>query len=436
MSPTVNLIVFIIGLVVIIAGSPKINMNMGLVAVVLAFIIGRFFGGVNGTTVMSYFPIRLAIIFILSGAFFGYVKRTGMFKSIGDRVLWAFRKSPQFIPFAIFLTAFVVSGLGAGGFIAPTIVSPIAFELASIVGFNPVLASIATFVGTFSAGNLPWQSGVVSLGEFGVQYLGEDMRIPIILMAFAILGGIWLIALIVQYIITGGYKVKQNANLDHLTPPEPLTADQKRSLIVIVAFIVCAALPSIINMFFPNPVTKWFTGHFEIYALFGLGMLAMNLLKVADANVVFKEDIPWGMMMTVCGVGMYVGLITPLGCVDLLAEWVGIAPQWAVFPMLFLVGGFLAAFCNGLVVVQALIPIYVAAITAFPGLSPVGGLLAIWCGQGLSSGSPFSTGGAMSLTGCTDDSLRNKVVSRMVVNWICVLACGTILALIGFFNWF
>lgn len=145
------------------------NCNIGLIGMAFAFIIGSWAGGADTYEIISYWPTSIMFILIVTSWFFGYASLNGTLAGVADRIVYATRKVPWFSPISVFLTSFIISGLGIGVW-GIVFVAPIGFVIAKRGDFNPLLVVIATNVGALATGGLQWVAG-------GPTNAGHDGRI-------------------------------------------------------------------------------------------------------------------------------------------------------------------------------------------------------------------------------------------------------------------
>ena len=437
MAPELALVMIVASLVLIVVLSTKLKLNMGLLAFVFTFAIGYWVCGLSSTDIAGFFPAKIAVTYILATCFFGYVKRAGVLTGISDRILWLFRKRPTLIPYAVFIASYIVTGLGAGAFATPAIMSPISFALADALGYSPVLAAFAIACATGAGSMFPWMPETIVIKMYAPIVMNEGAADKAILLFNLSITIIYLVAFTVYYMIKKTYKLNRSVDLEKIIKkPEPYTPFQKKVLGVSIGFIILAACPGILAAVAPSAITAAIQKNIDIYILFAFGIVILNAMKIEDVNVVIKEDIPWGALIMICGTAMFFALVNPLGIVDLLAEWgSNLSAQYLVIPFLGVVGAGMSFFVNGMVAVQSLVPIVQALGAVFPGLSLMGMFVALECGTGSTAISPFSTGGAMSLIGAPSNSVREKAIRGLMVcaaiNVVILLA----LSLLGFFNW-
>lgn len=432
MSPVLGLILIFGVIIVGVYLNTKFKINLGLICMSATFIIGYIFLGLNSGKLLGYFPTRIAVTIILFCYFSGMVQRVGVFEGIAKRIFWMFRKAPALLPFAIFVAAATVNAAGGGTFAAMTVVGPIGFAVAEVAGFEPLLASVGVWAG---AGIMWWwcqMSTPVILEHVGGAIGPEYGQAALVEFVVALLV-LYILALVVIYIVFKGWK--SNVKPEDIEKPEPFTPFQKRVLWVVLGYVVLISVPNIIQTFAPNTVTGWFSSHVDMYVLLAICNLIFTGMKIAKCETVIKDDIPWGLILMICGTSMLISLLSDFGTVDFLTNWIAtsVSPFW-IIPALLLIGGVLTLFSNGMTVLMVMAPM-VFAVASATGIPQLGAYVATAVsGQGTSI-SPFSTGGALAMMNATKNMDRDALMRKQIGFTIFMLVLQVLLGVVGFFNW-
>lgn len=427
MLPIIGMILIFGVVFLAIVVAPKLKINFGFFTLSAAFLIGYWVLGLDSGAILAYFPARIAIIFILFTYFSGIVRRAGVFQGIADRVLYVFRRHTAFIPWSIFFATAAVCAVGGGPLGAQVICGPIALSIAEAVGFAPIIAVMMVCV----AANI--QFWWVHFGSaVHVQLVadnvgpGYDQTILVYILIASLV--ISLIGLILTYVIFRGWK--NTAREADIQKPTPFTSFQKKVLFIVIAFVVLIAVPSGIEVFTTTALTTWMVSRLDMYVLAAIACCALTIMKVEDGETVVKEDIPWSLILMLCGTSMLVGLLNDFGTVDYLSQIIANSVHPVlIIPSLLLIGGILTMFANGLTVVQLLAPL-IFAVAAQTGIPQLGAYTATYIATQGTSCSPFSTGGAMALMNVTANMDRAKVMKQQIFITIVLLFVNT---LTGFF---
>ena len=426
--------VLLIFFVLLIGGvfvAPKLKTEIGILMMILAYIVGRWVYGLSTKDTAALFPADLFIIIVSVNLFFGYAKKAGLTNGIVDRILYMTKGNTKLLPLVIILADFILTVLGAGAYGSAAILSPVVFMLVETVGLNPLIGVMSMFLGS-SIGMMPWtEAGGIAVSMIDMQVAqgtGTATQLWTQVCALIVIGVVY----VVIYLLT-----KNKVKVSHMEvkKPEPFTKEQKKVLTVLVIIIIILIVPMIINAIAPNPVTSWMTNYLEVRILFLLGALVLGLMKIAPTREVVGT-VPWGLILLLCGTTMFVKLSTVMGVDKTLINFISNSiPQWLVIPALLIVGGLIGMFVNGFVVLSTFLPM-AASLAQVAGVSPFAIGLCISICVVIPAFSPFSTGGAVTLMGCTNDAVREKLIPKQFICSLVLLVAMGLFGLTGFFKLF
>lgn len=433
MTPTTGMLVFLAAIVLAVVIGTKTKCNIGIAALGMAFLIGTMLMGKSISEVIGYFPYRLLFTMMIVTFFYGYASENGAIQGIANRMIYATRNKPWALPITLYVATFVVSTMGAGAAATPVFMSPIAFGLATQMGFNPLIAVVAVYLGSMGGGLQAWTGSGVMFKGIAANTLSEAEASSASWGYSITLIAICTLFFLCVYFVLKGYKV---ANTD-VEKPAPFDRPQKITIGIILVMMILIIVPVFCNMFLPNPATKWFTSKFDIQVLSVFGIIlcaALNLAKTAD---VVKNKIPWTTIIMICGMSTMIGLAVDLGVAEVIGSWLGTSiPKLLVLPIIVLLSGLLSFVTTGPAVIFPLfIPMF-PALSAATGISPVSMTIALFAGTGATGMSPFSQGGSMALIGCKDDEMREKLLPKQFICAFAFMAVYMVMALVGWFNLF
>lgn len=428
---TVTLIVFFVLLIGGVFVAPKLKTEIGVLMMALAYIVGRWVYGLTTQQMAALLPADLFVIIFSVNMFFGYARKVGLTDGIVDRMMYLTKGSTKPVPLIIIVTSFLLTTLGAGAYGCAAIMSPVVFTLVAEIGLNPLLGISSMFLGS-SLGQWPWTEGasigVSMVDNFVEPGTGFSTQLWVLVCSLIVIG----ILYVILYVCT---KEKVRETTMVVKEPKPFTEDQKKVLAVLIVIIALLLVPAIINAIARNPVTTWMTSNLDVRILFLLGALLLGLMNMGKAREVVAS-VPWGLILMLCGTTMFVKLSTTMGVDQTLIEFISNAlPSWLIVPAVLVVGGLIGMFVNGFVVLSTFMPM-AASLAELAGVSPYAiGLCLAMCVV-IPAFSPFSTGGAVCLMGCTDDTVREKLIPKQFLCAIALLLGMGILGLTGFFKLF
>ncbi|HHU05824.1 MAG TPA: hypothetical protein GXZ65_05005 [Clostridiales bacterium] len=293
-------------------------------------------------------------------------------------------------PITLFLSALIISACGSD-LSASIILSPMAFNLALEMGFNPFVALVGIWGGSMAVMMFPWTTtGGINLGTM-MGSLTEAEAYAGTYFAGAT-GFVFLtIEFIVICLITKAFKPK---NTSAMTQEKTATFNkvQSTTIKVILIVLVLIIIPSLIQLLAPNPVTKWISSNLSAQLLWTAGSLVLALLKCGNLKEIITKKVPWDPIILVVGMSLLFGLANPMGVVNTLGNILLSVPGWCVPPILAFICAFLSFFVSGAIIGPFFIPM-AATLAATSGVSLSVILTCVVAGAGVSSVSPVSQGG-------------------------------------------
>lgn len=407
------------------------NCNIGLIGMAFAFIIGSWAGGADTYEIISYWPTSIMFILIVTSWFFGYASLNGTLAGVADRIVYATRKVPWFSPISVFLTSFIISGLGIGVW-GIVFVAPIGFVIAKRGDFNPLLVVIATNVGALATGGLQWVAGGPTNAGLLMAAGWETKEASKLAVQFGYASIVpCIIAYLVCYFLLRGYKAK----LVEMEAPKPFTTVQKKTLAVLLAVMLANMLPLILYFLWPCNVTVFLKDHCNIQFWSIVGAIACMVLKLGDEKEIIEKKIPWNAVILICGVSMLIQVAVQHGLSDVIGSWINLNfPTWMIPAAFALFGGLLSFFCSAMSVVYPLmLPMIYGMIangSEVSALACVTALILTACYTGMC---PFSQNGALMLASA-DAETKNYLFYRMILWSVVLLAVSVVYGLLGGYN--
>ncbi len=238
--------------------------------------------------------------------------------------------------------------------------------------------------------------------------------------------------MLISYLVLGGWKVKNSAALLSDENIE-ISAEQKKTMYIILGMIALLIIPTVIELIIPNPVTGWMKANLTIQVLCAIGIVVMHVMNTADTVDVLKNQIPWGLIVMVCGMAMLMGEAASLGVTDAISALLesGSLPVAVIIPFIAAVCGFLSIFVSGGVITPLIIALSPALVSY--GVSGAAIIVASQMSMIASSISPYSMGGAICITGCPEKH-SSKVANQQLALAIMMSIISTLLAAFGVYG--
>lgn len=119
------------------------KINIGLVAIPFAYIIGAFFMHIKPSDVIDLWPSHIFFAILAISLFFGFAMANGTLAEIANGLLYRFRAAPVMI----FLVSVLISALGAGYYAVMVLMAPIALLVCRKIGINPLVGALCADCG-------------------------------------------------------------------------------------------------------------------------------------------------------------------------------------------------------------------------------------------------------------------------------------------------
>ena len=223
----------VMALVLAIVLSIASRVNVGLVAIAFAWLIGAYVDGVGVDEVLEGFPSSLFLTLTGVTLLFAIAQQNGTLEHLAHRAVGLARGNARYLPAIFFGIALLVSTVGPGAIASVALVVPLAMAIGERAGVPHFLTALMVANGA-NAGNLsPISSvGVIANSSMARAGLGGNegkvwfanlaAHAAVALAAYVMLRG-WRLA--------GRVEVDPDAAVPRLSTPERITAG------VIVAWI-------------------------------------------------------------------------------------------------------------------------------------------------------------------------------------------------------
>ena len=418
-------ILFLIALVLSIFLGVKFKINIGMIALTFAFLIGCFYLNLGASAVFAMWPSKLFVTLLFVMCFFAFAVTNGSLDKLAQFVTWKFRKTPALIPFALFFLIFALSAGGMSTYAMFAFMAPIVLSIAQKVNMHRVMVACVVIGGSVSGGMTPIsQLGVTHLNTLtNIGYSVEESATILNTMFINNFIGEFGMFL-VCYFLFKTYKIK----VDESSKPEPFTVTQKKTLWLFGLGITTILIPALLHTFVPtNALYTKLYNSLDITLIALIGIIVCIFLKIGD----FKDalaKVPMSSLILVSGISVLISVGVKAGAVEQLSAWAGENISGAAAPFFMVVVSavfslFAAATSIVVPTMGTLIPGLVAANMAFtPGyLFSLSNTSAILTGY-----SPFSSGGSITMSGVFDEKERD-----MLFKWLLIFpAMSTVFCLI------
>jgi Na+/H+ antiporter NhaD/arsenite permease-like protein len=383
------------------------RLNVGVLAVALAWIVGVYAGGMPVATIMSGFPSQLFLTLTGVTLLFALAETNGTLERIAHHAVRVCRGNRGTIPIMFFGLGAVLSSMGPGNIATAALLAPLAMGTAVRTGIPLFLMAIMVGNGSNSGALSPFApTGIIVNGIMAKNGLpGLELQTYLYnLLAHALVA-------FAGYALFGGLKLFRGqrapvvaVDIDN-APGKPERADpyalQRRHWVTVAT--IAALVLSVV-------VLKVNVG----MAAFA-GAVVLVLSRSGDDGEAIKR-MPWRVIVMVCGVTVLISLVERAQGIDLLVSLVAkTATANTVTGIVAFFTGIVSVYSSTSgVVLPAFLPMVPGLAAALPGTSAIAIAASMNVGGHLVDVSPLSTIGALCLAGVTGEESRalfNKLLA-------------------------
>lgn len=366
----------LVALLVVVAVSLTSRLNVGVLAVALAWVVGVFAAGWKVEQVMAVFPSSLFLTLLGVTLLFGVAQANGSMAALTNAGLRLLRGQVAWLPLMLFLLAGVISTLGPGSIATVALLAPLALGLAHQARVPMFLAALMIGNGA-NAGNLSPISAIGVLVLSLMEQAGLGGHAMAVFLANFTAHALVAIA---AWALFGGRAL--------LTAPPLLPASMDRVPFEsrhAVTFAVGALwVAGVLFLKLPPGLTAFAAA--AVLVLAGLG----------DDSAMLKQ-VPWAVITMVCGVSVLIGVLEKTGGMDLFTTLLSqLATPETVNGVMAGVTGLISTYSSTSgVVYPAFIPAVPSLVAKLGGGNPLEIALSINVGAALVDVSPLSTIGGL-----------------------------------------
>ena len=387
------------------------ELNVGVLALTLAWVVGIYVGGLGLGEVLQGFPVQLFLTLTGVTLLFAQAQQNGTLDKVAHRAIGACRGNVGLIPIMFFLLGAALSSIGPGNISTTALLAPIAMPIAAQAGVPAFLMAIMVGNGA-NAGSLS------PFAPTGIIVNGSMARI-------GLAGYEWptyfnnlvahMVVAFTGYLLLGGWRLFRTsyagtAGAVGVTEAAPFDRKNWVTLAVIAALLVAV-------IFFGVNV--------------GMGAFAGAVLLAAAGMADHKEAIkrmPWNVIVMVSGVTVLIALLERFHGLDLFTSFLA---RFATADTVTGVVGFLTAFISVYsstsgVVLPAFLPTIPGLIERLGGGDPVAIASSMNVSSHLVDVSPLSTIGALCLAAVPASENVRSVFNKLMVWGLSMTVVGAV----------
>ncbi|WP_251010209.1 SLC13 family permease [Pseudomonas fluorescens] len=392
------------------------KINIGLFAIAFAYLLGCFGMGLSPSEIIGMWPLKIFFIIFSVCLFYSFAIVNGTLEKLAEHLLYLCRNVPHLLPYAVFLTACLIAGLGAGYYTVLAFMAPLTLLLCQRTGMSLILGGMAVNYGALGGANfVSSQSGIIFRGLMTGLGVPESEAFINGLAIFASTMVIPLVVITAFVFFAGHGRALKNAAVA-IEAPSPLNREQRITLWLTLLMMLIVLAGPIAHILFPDNATVTFVNSkVDIGLIASVFSVIALMLKLGDERKAIAS-LPWGTLIMICGVGMLISVAIKAGAIDALASWIGgNIPPVLVALVFGVVAALMSIFASTLgVVTPALFPM-VPPLAAAMSIDPMVLFISIVVGAQATSISPFSSGGSLILSSCADEQSRTRLFPQLLL---------------------
>jgi di/tricarboxylate transporter len=409
----------LLALFLVVAVGAFLPVNLGLLSVALAFVVGVLVGDMKLSAVAAGFPSGLFLTLVGVTLFFSQARANGTLERVSAAAVSLVQGHTGLVPVVFFALALGFASIGPGNIAAVALLAPLAMQAAGRAGVPAFLMAIMVCSGANAGALSPFApTGIIANGlmaNIGLE--GMEWRNYFnALLAQSFVG-------FAGYLLFGGLRLLRapGARLEVASAPQPLppfTWQQKLTLVLIGALIVSV-------LAFDLDVT---IGAFA-------GAVLLSLARAADEKEALRA-VPWNVVLMVCGVTVLIGVADRAGGMDLLTSLLSeLSTQESVTAVIALVTGVISVYSSSSgVVLPAFLPTIPGLIEKLGGGDALAIASSINVGAHLVDVSPLSTLGALCIANAATGVDRKRLFNQMLAWGLSMCLVGALVCWL-FFGW-
>jgi di/tricarboxylate transporter len=385
------------------------RLNVGLIAIACAWLIGVYLAGMKPDAVLGGFPSGLFLTLTGVTLLFAVAQVNQTFEALSQRAIRLVGSSVHLMPLMFFLLTFVFSVVGPGAVPAIAMVVPLAMAIGSRVNLPPMLTALMVANGG-NAGNFSPISavGIIANSRMAAAGIGGH-EWKVMLANFLAHALVAAIAYLFYF-----FRLRKPSGVDevHVVVDVPPMAPAQVRTIAMLAL--------------------WLVGVVGFNLNVGLSAFAAALLlmvmRAADEGEAMR-NVPWGIILMVTGMATLIAILESQGGMDLFTQMIAaIAGPNTINGVIAFVTGVISTYSSTSgVVIPAFLPTVPGVVEQLGGGNALAVALSINVGSSLVDVSPLSTIGALCVAAVVDQSQSRRVFYQLLAWGFSMTVVGAVL---------
>lgn len=393
-------------LVLVMAASFGTRVNVGVLAIALAWPIAVYAAGWRADAVMAAFPSTLFVTLLGVTLLFGLAQANGTMAALTERALRLCGGRAAWLPPMLFVLACLVSTMGPGAIATLALLAPLAMA-AGVQAGVPVLL-VALMIGNgANAGNLSPFSAV------GVIVDVSMARVGLVGHAWTVWAANFtahLLAAIAAWALFGGPALLRSARMARLGSRQPFERHHLWTMAVLAVWVLAVVVGQV-NLGL---------------AAFAAGTVLV-LIGAADDAAMLRH-VPWAVIVLVCGVSTLVAVLEGTGGMDLFSTALAaVATPGSINGAIAFITGTISTYSSTSgVVYPAFLPTIPSLVERLGGGDPLAIALSINVGAALVDVSPLSTLGALCIAALPEGEDAKRLFRSLLLWGLSMTVVGAL----------
>ncbi len=438
-------VISLVALAVAVLLSCTSRINVGVLSLAFAWVVGVYLGHLSIGEVAAGFPAQLFLTLVGVTLLFASAQVNGTLDRVAERAVRTCRGNAGFIPIMFFVLAAVIASLGPGNIASAALIAPMAMAVAWRAGIPAFLMAIMVGNGANSGSLSPFApTGIIVNGLMAKMGLGgwEWQTYLNNLAAHAAVAFAGYFAFGGLRLFGRTYAERQVAATPGGKPAGLAAAGVSVSGSSEFVTEAAGAAPD------GRPFNKY---HWITLGVIGLWIISVVLLKVhvgmgalAAASVLALirasdetetiRRMPWGVIVMVCGVTVLIALLEKTGGMALFTALLArLSTQNSVTAVVALLTGLISVYSSTSgVVLPAFLPTVPGLVAQLGGGDPLAIASSMNVGSHLVDVSPLSTIGALCIASATPGEDSRALFNKLLAWGLSMAVVGAVVCYVFF----
>ncbi|MEO8678967.1 MAG: SLC13 family permease [Vicinamibacterales bacterium] len=412
-------------LIIAITLSMVSQVNVGVVSLAFAWIVGVYLGGLPLNTVIGTFPVQLLLTLVGVTLLFGMATGNGTLSRLAGHAVRLCRGNAGVIPVMFFVISLGLSTIGPGNIATTAIMAPMAMAVGALAAIPPFLMALMVGNGAQAGALSPFApTGVIVNGimdKIGLpghhwQTYGNNLFAHALVTFLA-------------YFLFGGWRLFTRGRVAQMSQADQAGARAEAEIAGGEPFewVHWLTLAILATLVIGVVGFEWQVG------MAALSLAALLSLFGAGNEKEAIKKMPWGVVLMVCGVTVLIGVLEKTQGMSLFADLLAkiSTPGTVTLTIAFVTGAVSVYSSTSGVVLPAFLPTVPALATQL-GADPLAIASAMYVGGHLVDLSPLSTIGALCIAALPQEADHKKLFNQLLAWGLSMMVVGALICWVLF----